>query len=247
MLAVYKALGDDTRFALYLHLAEATEPQSAAQLAERIGLHPNTVRPHLERLREAGLLEVEAFRPGTVGRPQLRFALRPEAPWPSPDHSVQAVLSGLLAALAERMGADGQDAAHLGRDWGRQAAQRDRARRWRQGGQAASPVDADGSPLPVPGGHCLEALVDQLDRLGFAPAPELVEGVAAGPGDCGSKVRVGFLDCPFRELAEAYPDLVCHLHRGIVEGFVNELGGGTVETFATLGDRDPCNVTVVVG
>lgn len=245
LLAVYKALGDDTRFALYLHLAKATEPQSAAQLAAQLGLHPNTVRPHLERLREAGLLEVEAFRLGTVGRPQLRFSLRPEAPWPAPDHSVQALLAGLLAALAERLGADGGDAAHLGREWGRQAAQRDRSHRCRLGGPERTTVD--GRPLPERGERCLEALVEQLDRLGFEPSAELVPAVVPGQEGRRSTVRVGFLDCPFRELAEAYPDLVCHLHRGIVEGFVGELGGGSVDAFATLSDRDPCNVTVAVG
>ena len=57
---------------------------------------------------------------------------------------------------------------------------------------------------------------------------------------------MAFTRCPFRELAEAYPELVCNLHRGISEGIVAEVGGGTVEDFATLYDRDPCRVTVAV-
>ncbi|MDQ1509055.1 MAG: hypothetical protein QOG50_899, partial [Actinomycetota bacterium] len=40
---------------------------------------------------------------------------------------------------------------------------------------------------------------------------------------------------------------VCNLHRGISEGIVAQVGGGTVEDFATLYDRDPCRVTVAVG
>ena len=48
-------------------------------------------------------------------------------------------------------------------------------------------------------------------------------------------------------LAEAYPELVCNLHRGICEGVVGTVGGGSVDDFATLYDHDPCRVTVAVG
>ena len=65
------------------------------------------------------------------------------------------------------------------------------------------------------GRPCLDALVDQLDRLGFDPA--------VVTDDDSAEVTIGFMHCPFRDLAEANPDLVCSLHRGLVEGFV-ELG-----------------------
>ena len=42
----------------------------------RLGLHANTVRLHLERLREAGLVDVEAVHRGTVGRPAARLLAR---------------------------------------------------------------------------------------------------------------------------------------------------------------------------
>jgi hypothetical protein len=43
-----------------------------------------------------------------------------------------------------------------------------------------------------------------------------------------------------------YPDVVCNLHRGLIEGFVEEFGGARVTTFATLADRDPCRVELSV-
>jgi len=46
------------------------------------------------------------------------------------------------------------------------------------------------------------------------------------------------------QLAEAYPELVCNLHRGLCEGIVEQAGGGRVEEFATLYDHEPCHVTV---
>ena len=75
MLAVLKALGDETRFSMYRELASSTHPLSAHELADRLGIHANTVRLHLERLREAGLVDVEAVHRGTVGRPQHVYAL----------------------------------------------------------------------------------------------------------------------------------------------------------------------------
>lgn len=218
-LSVYKALGDDTRFTIYRELALSPASRSAAELAERLGLHPNTVRPHLDRMREAGLVEVETVHRGTVGRPQLRYSLAPGAPGLGLDPPSHTLLAGLLAALADELGAEGADAAQLGQRWGQEAVAR------RQGARG-----------------CLAALVGELDRLGFDPVTSDVE-----LGD-GQRVRIDFLHCPFRELAEAYPELVCHLHRGIVEGVVDASDEpGMVEDFHTLGDRDPCNVTVAVG
>jgi predicted ArsR family transcriptional regulator len=224
-LPVFKALGDDTRFAIYKELGRSPAPLSATDLAERLALHPNTVRPHLDRMREAGLVEVEPIHRGTVGRPQLRYSLAPGAPGLGLDPPAHTLLAGLLAALAEQIGGDRLDAANLGRRWGTEAAGR------RQTGRG-----------------CLAALVAELDRLGFDP----VESQLGGGGAETRRVRVDFLHCPFRELAEAYPELVCHLHRGIVEGVVvnsarTGQSAGMVEDFRTLIDRDPCNVTVSVG
>jgi predicted ArsR family transcriptional regulator len=221
-LVVYKALGDDTRFAVYQELARSPSPLSAATLAERLGLHPNTIRPHLDRMRDAGLVEVETIHRGTVGRPQFQYSLAPGAPGLGLDPPAHTLLAGLLAALCETLGAQGYDATELGRNWGEEAVARHPAT-----------------------GSCLGALVGELDRLGFDPvSQELDEN-----GDGARRVRVDFLHCPFRELAEAYPDLVCHLHRGIVEGVVAtaQPDAGIVEHFSTLADRDPCHVEVALG
>jgi predicted ArsR family transcriptional regulator len=83
---------------------------------------------------------------------------------------------------------------------------------------------------------CVEALTDALAELGFDPAV----------ADDGQLVTIAFTHCPYRELAEAHPELVCHLHRGLIEGFVEEIGGASVERFGTLVDRDPCQVELSV-
>jgi predicted ArsR family transcriptional regulator len=81
------------------------------------------------------------------------------------------------------------------------------------------------------------ALLTELDTLGFDPE------VAAG--DDG--VTVGFAHCPFQDLAEANPKLVCGMHEGMVAGFVSGLDDCAVSGFRTLVDRKPCQVDLVIG
>ena len=213
-LTVLKALGDETRFALYQELSQATAPLSAQELADALGLHANTVRLHLERLRDAELIEVEAIHRGTVGRPQHRYFLAPGAPGIGLDPPSHVLLAGLLATLAERVGADADEAADTGYVWGTEAVKRTRTR------------------------SCVTALEQELARLGFEPETTAADGAAEGG------TRIEFLHCPFRELAEAYPELVCNLHRGLCEGVVDQVGGGSVDEFATLYDPEPCHVTL---
>src|SRR4029453_10368210 len=79
---VLRVLGDNTRYAIYLELARSPRPLVTAEIAETLGLHPNTVRPHLERMREVGLLDVEADARGTVRRPEHRYSVAARAPPP---------------------------------------------------------------------------------------------------------------------------------------------------------------------
>jgi len=218
---VFKALGDNTRYAIYLELARSPVALSTGDIAEALELHPNTVRPHLERMRDAGLLEVEVDNRGTVGRPQHLYSLASDSPSLGLEPPVYPVLSGMLARVAAALGPSPEEVAETGRIQGRAAA----ARRAAGAGKAHRDRAA----------ACVAAVMAELADMGFDPA---------SAGD-GTVTTVAFTRCPFRELAEAYPELVCHLHRGIVEGMAAELGGVDVERFGTLADRDPCQVDLV--
>src|SRR4029079_414894 len=128
LLAMLKALGDETRFSMYRELAGSTRGCSAQELADSLGLHANTVRLHLDRLREAGPGEGADVHSGTVGRPTHIYSLAPGAPGLGFDPPSYTLLSGLLAALAERVGADGLEATEIGRAWGVEAGRRTRSR-----------------------------------------------------------------------------------------------------------------------
>ena len=214
-LQVFKALGDNTRYAIYLELARAEMPRSTSEIADSLGLHPNTVRPHLERMRDVGLLFVEVDNQGTVGRPQHRYSLASEAPSLGLEPASFPVLAGLLANLAAAYDPEADEVAGVARDHGRHVALA-RVERGQRG--------------------CVEAVSAELADMGFDPVQ-----------DGGSRTTtIAFTQCPFRSLAEAFPDLVCNLHRGMIEGMVEVLGDGQVERFATLADRDPCQVDLAV-
>jgi predicted ArsR family transcriptional regulator len=212
-LDLLKALGDNTRYAIYLELARSASPRSTSDVAESLGLHPNTVRPHLERMREVGLLDVRTEIRSGVGRPQHLYLLAADAPSLGLEPPTFPRLAELLVRLATRTGAGPDDAAEVGREQGRDDARRHR--------------DAP---------SCLEALVAELDWLGFDPA---VDG-----DERGETAVVAFAHCPYRSLAEANPSIVCSLHRGMVEGFVDGVGGAEVGEFCDLAHRTPCRVTV---
>lgn len=209
-LAVLKALGDNTRYAIFLEVARAPAPVATADVATSLDLHPNTVRPHLERMRDVGLLEVQSDARGGVGRPQHRYSLAADAPSLGLDPPTFPLLAGMLMRMAAMAGAHADDALGVGRDQGR----------------------ADG--VGRAGDDCVAVVQERLGTLGFDPAAVLDDDGAT----------IAFTHCPFRDLAEQRPDLLCSLHRGLVEGMVEAVGGGEVTGFGTIVDRNPCHVQI---
>lgn len=210
---VLKALGDNTRYAIYLELARSPRPLATAEIADTLGLHPNTVRPHLDRMREVGLLDVAVDGRGEVGRPQHRYSLASAAPSLGLEPPTMPVLARMVLAMATRLGASPTDAVAVGETEGH--------------ARAAVYDDAPST---------LEALVADLDRLGFDPI--------VADGDDDATAVVAFANCPFADLARAHPDLVCGLHRGLIAGFVAEMGDAEVREFCSLAHRTPCQVAL---
>lgn len=211
-LPLLKALAEDTRFRCFETVRDADYPVSVAEVAAQIGLHANTVRPHLERLREVGLLRVAAPPRGTVGRPQHLYTVAPDGPALGLQSRQFHLLSEMLAALASRLSRP-EEAVAVGREWGARLGLEDTPQ------EAAGVSDA------------LDLMVVTFRRLGFDP---LVDGDT-----------LRFAGCPFREVAEAYPDLVCALHRGMCEGLADIADGATeVKSFHSVGSPDPCRARV---
>jgi predicted ArsR family transcriptional regulator len=211
-LETLKALGDNTRYAIYLELVRSPKPLATAEIADALGLHHNTVRPHLERMREVGLVDRKVHHQG-VGRPQHRYSLAADAPSLGLEPPTFPLLASMLARTAAAAGASSADAAEIGREEGRADALR----------LASEP--------------CLDAVVAQLTRLGFDPA------VVTDP----EMTTIAFTHCPFADLAAEHPEIICHLHRGLIEGLIEFYDGTEVADFRTYVDRSPCQVDLVPG
>jgi predicted ArsR family transcriptional regulator len=229
-LPLFKALADGSRYSIYLEVARSSVPLSTTEVAERLGLHPNTVRPHLERMREVGLLVMSTESHGSVGRPQHRWSVPPQAPSLGLEPPGLRLLARLLAEAAA-LGSPGPDElCEIGRGQARERAEASRAGR-----------SGRGSGLRP---ACVQAIIDELADLGFDPVVDSEDGATLG---------IAFTRCPFRELATAYPDLVCQLHRGLTEGIVekahhpDEAPAARIVGFSTLVDPDPCRVEVSTG
>jgi predicted ArsR family transcriptional regulator len=213
-LDLLKALGDNTRYAIYLELARSARPLTTADIADSLTLHPNTVRPHLERMRDIGLLDVAVGGRGDVGRPQHRYSIAADAPSLGLEPPTMPMLARMVLHMAQRLNASADDAVAVGVTEGAERAAR----------YQLAP-------------STLEALVSDLDRLGFDP-------VVTDVVDDDDAAVVAFANCPFADLAAQHPELVCGLHRGLVSGFVAAMADTEVREFCSVTSRTPCRVTV---
>ena len=136
-------LAQPTRRRLFALLGQLGGAASTAELAERLALHPNGVRTHLQRMHDAGLvIHRRAARPR--GRPRDEWAIAPTArPGGDPPHAYDALavwLARSIPATPARL----RDVEASGREIGHQLAS----------AVAAVPEQAIG---------------DQLAALGFQP------------------------------------------------------------------------------
>ena len=113
-LDVHKALADDTRYRLYRYVGLAGRPVSVREMSRRLSLHPNTLRPHLRRLEEVGLISRETRKAATVGRPQTLYRVREVEDRAERDYRLLAeMLIGLVRGKRSLIQAE-----ELARQWG---------------------------------------------------------------------------------------------------------------------------------
>ena len=98
---IHRALADPSRVSILSTLRRDEAAKDATELAEAVGLHPNTVRSHLRQLQEAGLVVARRDAQGKPGRPHIVF----EAAEPS-DETQEALEAYRLLAqvLAQSVG-----------------------------------------------------------------------------------------------------------------------------------------------
>lgn len=177
-------------------LRTSRDPLTIVAMADVLGVHPNTVRFHLDSLVGDG--QVEQVEPGRKGpgRPPMMFrAVRQMDRGGTRHYRVLAEI--LTMALAADKDSSAKALA-AGREWGRQL----------DSSVDSSPGDAQ-SPQTA-----ISRLVDVLDQLGFAPEHRRADG----------EQQVGLRHCPFLELAESRTSVVCPVHLGLMQGALESWG-----------------------
>jgi len=100
--AVHRALADPLRIRLWELLV--LRPQSAKELAARVGLRPDRLYHHLARLEEGKLIEIAEYRPLAGGKVERVYA--PTAVEPLVDDASPADVARMLGAALETTRAD---------------------------------------------------------------------------------------------------------------------------------------------
>jgi predicted ArsR family transcriptional regulator len=214
-LEVHKVLADDTRYRLYRYLGLSGRPVPVRELSARLSLHPNTLRPHLRRLEEVGLVAREVRRgSASVGRPQTLYSV---VGGEHGDHRDYRLLAEILASVA-RGKRTRERAEALANEWGRYLVGR-------------------GEPRPGTRrarGGSLAVLQAAMAGAGFDPRFRRIDG---------DSVEVSMRDCPFRDLLGEHRDLVCAVHRGLLEGMLGSLTPPQrLASFAPLVERTICRI-----
>ncbi len=218
-IEVHKALADDTRYRLYRYLRLSGRPVSVRELSIRLGLHVNTLRPHLRRLEEAGLVTSESQRGvASVGRPQTVYSVVDREEREGRDYRLFAeIVAGQVTGSRQR-----SRAVESAREWGAYLV---------------------GRSAPKPGGRSssgpnLAVLQEALSEAGFDPRFRR---------HGRTRVDITLRDCPFRDLLDEHRDLVCALHRGLLEGMLaSSRPPMRMDTFEPLADRSAvCRLSAV--
>jgi predicted ArsR family transcriptional regulator len=187
------ALGE-TRTRVLRVLQDAHAPLGVGDVAQRVGIHANTARFHLDALVDDALVARTAETRDQPGRPRLLYTVLPGATRVGP-RNYRLLAQILTSYLSAEVPQPDQAAVRAGRAWGRFLADR---------------------PAPFRRPDTLAAtkqLVDVLDAIGFVP-----EAMTTG-----RQRHVLLHNCPFRETAEDHREVVCSVHLGLMQGLLAEI------------------------
>jgi predicted ArsR family transcriptional regulator len=196
------ALAEPLRRRLYRYVVRSAEPVGREQAADALGVAVHTVKFHLDRMVDDGLLEVEYRRltgrsgPG-AGRPAKlyrRSSREFAVSLPQRHYDLLAeVLAAAAAASVERRLPVDEVAPDVARRRGRELG---------SNAQESDSAEAPGEPL--------DRVADVLEEVGYEPR---VEGA-----------QLVLDNCPFDRVAREHTTLVCGLNLDLVAGVIEGLG-----------------------
>jgi len=189
----------------------SAEPRSIASLADELGVHPSTVRFHLDALARGGRVEQVLGDSAGPGRPPILFraSRRMDPTGPTNYRLLASILTGYVAGRPDAAGI----AAELGRSTS----------------PALVPSSAQGrAPSKT---RAVTELVQLLAELGFEPE------AADGPRTREIRLR----HCPFQNLAEQHGEVICSVHLGLMQGALSAMRAPvTVDRLDPFVEPDLC-------
>jgi predicted ArsR family transcriptional regulator len=223
------AAGDPQLRRVLLYARGRRDPFTAAEAAAELDVHRNVARSRLDRLVEAGFLDVALERRGGrsgpgAGRPGKVYRVAPELEGVEfPDRR----LTELVTLLVERLPARGRQQAlrEAGEEFGRKLA------------------DAAGLKPYRRAATGLERVCDALGSLGFQASVVSLEGAQA---------ELASPTCPLRPVVVGCPD-AGGIDRGMWAGLVERGVHGviadrvTCDTPSCLTEDAPCVVLLTLG
>ncbi len=192
-VGMHRALADISRVRILEELKQG--PLDVPTLAQRVGLHSNTVRSHLDILSEAGMVTSGPQKRGRPGRPRVVYQV--VAGLEPPGEGAYRLLAKILASYVAGASPDPAAAAEeAGAAWGRYLTEK---------------------PAPfarLTPEQATAKVVQLLSELGFAPEST----------DAERESRILLHHCPFREAVETNQEVVCSVHLGLIKGALQEMG-----------------------
>ncbi|MDR2985687.1 MAG: helix-turn-helix domain-containing protein [Nocardiopsaceae bacterium] len=172
-----------------LDLLRATgSPMSVQDVADQTGLHPNTARFHLDGLVKSGQASREPQARETPGRPSMAY--RAVGGGQAGERRYRLLAEMLTSLITGMIPEPGRAATEAGREWGAYLAEQ---------------------PPPyqrLTAGEAIAKLTAIMEDLGFGP-----QAVSEG-----EQYQLRLHECPFREIAQHQQDVVCAMHKGLMQG-----------------------------
>lgn len=180
----------DSRLRVLQAVRSASDPCDIQSVADVTGLHPNTVRFHLERLEGIGLVHRQIRRTGVPGRPPLLYeaAAVPDA---GDEHRDYGQLARVLTQHISDHHPQPRDASvEAGRSWGLKLV--------------------EDAPVARSTEEAIALVNEHLRQIGFLPEV----------ADDQTNYVIFQRHCPFLEVAQTQQEVVCSVHRGLIQGLL---------------------------
>jgi len=199
-LTVSMVLSDPTRYYIYQYLSEQNYEVSVLEIAKRFDIHPNVARLHLTKLEQAHMLQSQTKKTGKGGRPSRLYSLANEEIQLNFPYRDYKLLATMAMEVVQELGAQGEQILYkTGYKYGQEILE----------------THLKPSPTTMTIEDKIEKLRHISNIIGIYPQIEYVKHK--------NTIFFSIHNCPFKDLAQKSPELVCNMHSQLIKGMLDSL------------------------